>query len=157
MSRRELRIVLVVGAFLATATGILRGQAITGTLVGTVRDASGAVIAAVQVTATNLETNVAQSTVSGSGGDYTIPNVRPGRYKVSAQVTGFSTSVNSNVNVQIQQTTRVDFSLSPGQTTQEINVTAALPLVQSTTSDLGHVIESRQIQALPLNGVCSSS
>jgi hypothetical protein len=46
----------------------------------------------------------------------------------------------------------VNFSLSPGQTTQEINVTAELHLVQSTTSDLGHVIESGQIQALPLNG-----
>jgi len=140
------------GAFLALSTGVMHGQAITGTLVGTVRDATGAVIPAAQVTATNLDTNVALSTVSGSGGDYTIPTVPPGRYKVSAQITGFATAVNSDVNVQIQQTTRVDFSLSPGQTTQEVNVTAELPLVQSTTSDLGHVIESRQIQALPLNG-----
>ena len=130
----------------------LLGQAITGTLVGTVRDATGAVIAAAQVTAANGQTNIAKSTVSGSGGDYAIPNLPPGRYKVSAQVTGFATSVNSDVNLQIQQTTRVDFSLAPGQTTQEINVTAELPLVQSTTSDLGHVIESRQMQALPLNG-----
>jgi len=90
--------------------------------------------------------------VSGSGGDYTIPTLPTGRYKVTAHITGFATSVNSDVNLQIQQTTRVDFSLSPGQTTQEINVTAELPLVQSTTSDLGHVVESRQIQALPLNG-----
>src|SRR6478609_1237645 len=150
--QREFRILLIAGAFLSLITAGLRGQAITGTLIGTVHDATGAVIAAAHVTATNMETNVAQSTVSGSGGDYTIPTLPPGRYKVSAQITGFSTSVNSEVNVQIQQTTRVDFSLSPGQTTQEINVTAELPLVQSTTSDLGHVIESRQIQALPLNG-----
>ena len=149
--QREFRSLLT-GAFLALSTGVMHGQAITGTLVGTVRDATGAVIPAAQVTATNLDTNVALSTVSGSGGDYTIPTVPPGRYKVSAQITGFATAVNSDVNVQIQQTTRVDFSLSPGQTTQEVNVTAELPLVQSTTSDLGHVIESRQIQALPLNG-----
>ena len=150
--QREFRSLLMTGAFLALSTGVMHGQAITGTLVGTVRDATGAVIPAAQVTATNLDTNVALSTVSGSGGDYTIPTVPPGRYKVSAQITGFATAVNSDVNVQIQQTTRVDFSLSPGQTTQEVNVTAELPLVQSTTSDLGHVIESRQIQALPLNG-----
>ncbi len=149
---REFRILLLTGAFFLLTTVGLRGQAITGTLVGTIRDATGAVIAAAHITATNTQTNVAQSTVSGSAGDYTIPTLPPGRYKVSAQITGFSTAVTSDVNVQIQQTTRVDFSLSPGQTTQEINVTAELPLVQSTTSDLGHVIESRQIQALPLNG-----
>ena len=139
-------------ALLALSTIKMPGQAITGTLIGTVRDATGAVIAAAHVTATNVQTNIAQSTVSGSGGDYTIPNLSPGRYKVSAQTTGFATFVNTDINLQIQQTTRVDFSLAPGQTTQEINVTAELPLVQSTTSDLGHVIESRQMQALPLNG-----
>jgi TonB dependent receptor len=57
-----------------------------------------------------------------------------------------------NAPIQVQQTTRVDFSLSPGQTNQEITVTGEAPLVQSTTSDLGHVIESQQIEALPLNG-----
>ena len=55
-------------------------------------------------------------------------------------------------SVLVQQTTRVDFTLSPGETNQQINVSGEAPLVQSTTSDLGHVIESKQMQALPLNG-----
>jgi hypothetical protein len=154
MSRQHLKLLAVLfsAALFVLPGRKVHAQAITGTLVGTVRDATGAVVAGTQVTATNLETNVPKATVSGSAGDYTIPNLSPGRYKVAAQTKGFATSVVPDIDVQVQQTTRVDFSLSPGQTTQEINVTAEAPLIQSTTSDLGHVIESAQIEALPLNG-----
>ncbi len=127
-------------------------QGITGTLVGTVRDATGAVLASATVTATNLDTNIAQSTVTGGEGDYTIPNLPPGRYKLAAQSKGFTTSVVAETVVRVQETTRVDFTLSPGATTQEVTVSAMAPLVQSTTSDLGHVIESREMESLPLNG-----
>jgi hypothetical protein len=130
----------------------LHGQAITGTVVGTIHDASGAVIPGTTITATNNNTGIAQSAVSSDQGDYTIPNVAPGTYKITAQAKGFATAVVIDSPVQVQQTTRVDFTLAPGQTSQEVNVTGEAPLVQSTTSDLGHVIESRQIQALPLNG-----
>jgi hypothetical protein len=127
-------------------------QAITGAVVGTVTDASGAVVPGAAVTATNNDTGISQSTVSGGAGDYTIPNLPPGTYKIAAEAKGFSTAVATNSVVQVQQRTRVDFTLSTGQTTQQIVVTGEAPLVQSTTSDLGHVIESQQIQALPLNG-----
>jgi hypothetical protein len=127
-------------------------QAITGTLVGTVQDATGGVIASATVTATNIETNIGQSTVTGGAGDYTIPNLPPGRYELAAQSKGFATSVVSETFVRVEQTARVDFTLSPGQTSQEVTVSALAPLVESTTSDLGHVIESREMQALPLKG-----
>src|SRR6185312_9312320 len=127
-------------------------QGITGTVVGTVRDATGGVLTSATVTATNIETNIAQSTVTSGDGDYTIPNLSPGRYKLAAQSRGFTTSVVNETVVRVQQTTRVDFTLSPGQTSQEVTVTAAPPLVESTTSDLGHVIESREMETLPLNG-----
>ena len=65
---------------------------------------------------------------------------------------GFTTAVAARSTVQLQQTTRVDFTLNPGAVNQEVNVTDASPLVQSTTSDLGQVIDSRQIESLPLNG-----
>ena len=127
-------------------------QAITGTVVGTVRDTTGGVLTSATVTATNIETNIAQSTVTSGDGDYTIPNLSPGRYKLAAQSRGFTTSVVNETVVRVEQTTRVDFTLSPGQTSQEVTVTAAPPLVESTTSDLGHVIESREMETLPLNG-----
>ncbi|HXK00786.1 MAG TPA: carboxypeptidase regulatory-like domain-containing protein [Verrucomicrobiae bacterium] len=143
-------LVLLVTFFSSGA--MLSAQVITGTVVGTVRDASGAAVLGARVSAKNLATGVVQSTVSNSEGNYTITNVPPGTYDLSAQMTGFSTAVSPKTEVQVQQTTRVDFILTPGSTTTEVTVVATAPLVQSTTSDLGHVVESRQIQALPLNG-----
>jgi hypothetical protein len=136
---------------LLTASSV-RAQAISGTAVGIVRDATGAVVSNATVTATNTETGVTQSTVSTGSGDYTIPNLAPGKYRITAQSKGFTTAVVPEAPVQVQETTRVDFTLTPGQMTQEVTVTGEAPLVESTTSDLGHVIESEQIEALPLNG-----
>src|SRR5579872_2128256 len=133
-------------------SGSVFAQAISGTLVGTVTDSSGAVVANVTIIATNNETGISQSTTTGGDGDYTIPSLAPGTYKVLAQNKGFTTAVAPSTPVRVEQTTRVDFTLSPGETTQQINVTAEAPLVESTTSDLGEVVDSRQIQALPLNG-----
>jgi Carboxypeptidase regulatory-like domain len=130
----------------------LSGQAITGTVVGTVSDATGAVVAGAKVTAKNVATGMTLSTTTGSEGNYTIPNVPSGTYDISAQMSGFSTAVAPGNVVQVQQTTRVDFTLATGSTTTEVTVTAVAPLVQGTTSDLGHVVESHQMQALPLNG-----
>jgi hypothetical protein len=138
--------------YLVLTANPARAQAISGTAVGTVRDASGAFVSNATVTATNTETGIAQSTVTAGSGDYTIPNLAPGRYKITTQSKGFATAVVPDAPIQVQETTRVDFTLSPGQMTQQITVTGEAPLVQSTTSDLGHVIESEQIQALPLNG-----
>jgi len=81
-----------------------------------------------------------------------MPNLAPGTYKITAQLPGFTTAVALSTAVRVAQTTRIDFTLSPGETSQQINVIAESPLVQSTTSDLGQVVESKQIQALPLNG-----
>ncbi len=137
-------------SFLFTAQ--MFGQAISGTIVGTVRDSSGAVVTGAQVTATNSQTGNSLKAITGAGGDYTIPNVAPGTYELATQMTGFSTSVARNIVVLVQQTTRIDITLQPGATSQEITVSAEATLVQSTTSDLGQVIQAKQIQALPLNG-----
>jgi Carboxypeptidase regulatory-like domain len=134
------------------ASGITYGQAINGTVVGTVRDASGALVQGAKISAKNLETGIVLNSTSSSDGNYTIPNVSPGSYDVSAQLSGFTTSVVRQIPVEVQKTSRVDFTLSPGSTTEQIDVTTVAPLVQSTTSDLGHVVASRQIESLPLNG-----
>ena len=142
----------MVFALLTSLSGHLLGQTISGTIVGTVHDASGAVVIGARVNATSISTGISQVTISGADGDYTIPNLPPGDYKIAAQMNGFTTAVAARSTVQLQQTTRVDFTLNPGAVNQEVNVTDASPLVQSTTSDLGQVIDSRQIESLPLNG-----
>ncbi len=121
---------------LSSLSGHLFGQAVSGTIVGTVHDASGAVVVGTRVTATSISTGIPQTTTSGTDGDYTISNLPPGDYKIAAQMNGFTTAVAARSTVQLQQTTRVDFTLNPGVVNQEVNVTGAPSLVQSTTSDL---------------------
>src|SRR5437899_127182 len=126
------KFILFTTILVCSSTALL-GQAISGIIIGTVHDASGAVVPKADVTATSIETGVARSTVSGEEGDYVIPNLAPGIYKVTAHFRGFSTSLVPSVSVLVQQTTRVDFALSPGEATQLVTVSAESPLVQSTT------------------------
>jgi hypothetical protein len=144
-------VLLIVATFLFVPTHLF-GQAISGTVVGTVRDASGAIVQSAKVTAKNTATGIVLSTVSNNDGNYTIPNVLPGSYDLSVQMAGFNTAVAQDNAVRVQETTRVDVTLTPGNITQEVTVIGAAPLVQSTTSDLGHVVDYQQIQSLPLNG-----
>ncbi len=128
------------------------GQAITGALVGTVRDASGAVVAGAKLTVTNQDTEISRSMVSDEQGNYLATYLPPGNYRITVEYPGFRTAHSENNLVQVNQTTRVDFELTPGEVTETVEVTAAAPLVRSTTSELGQVIESNRIQTLPLNG-----
>src|SRR3954454_14879151 len=104
-------------ALLVLLTQGLHGQAITGVIVGTVQDASGAVIEGAKVTATNTATGLVLTTVTNTDGNYTFPNVTPGLYDISAQKAGFSTAVASKSTVELQRTLRVDLTLSVGATT----------------------------------------
>src|SRR6266540_505852 len=118
--------------------GLMIGQAITGSILGTVTDASGALVRSVKITIKNIDTGLELSTTSNNDGDYTFPTVPPGTYEVSARLTGFRTAVTPRLPVEVQKTSRMDFTLSPGSITEQVVVTAEAPLVQSTTSDLGH-------------------
>lgn len=127
-------------------------QAITGTIVGTVRDATGAVVVGAKITVTNEATGVSTERLTDELGNYVAPYLPPGTYRVTAEFTGFRKAETAEVPVRVYQTTRVDFTLTPGPVTESVTVEATAPLVRSTTSEIGHVIESRQIQTLPLNG-----
>lgn len=138
--------------FFLFLTGTSAGQSITGTLVGTVHDASGAVVSQANVTITNQATGLAIKTTTDQNGQYTAPSLASGSYRVQVEVNGFKAVVTQGIIITVNQTSRQDFSMEPGQVTEVVNVTETAPLVQSNTSDLGEVVESRQIQALPLNG-----
>ncbi|HWQ55186.1 MAG TPA: TonB-dependent receptor [Bryobacteraceae bacterium] len=128
------------------------GQAITGVLVGTIRDPSGGIIVNAKITVTNQNTGISSSRLSDTQGNFVAPYLAPGTYKVTAEFPGFRMGVSEDNVVLVNQTTRVDFELTPGAVTEQVQVTAAAPLVQSTTSEVGHVVEDQQIESLPLNG-----
>jgi len=127
-------------------------QAVTGTLLGTVQDSTGAVVSGANVTLTNEGTNVSSKTISGPQGFYTFPNLNPGQYTVTADAKGFKKLMSQHNTVLVEQDTRVDLTLSPGGVNEQETVTGSPPLVETTTSDLGETIDQTQISNLPVNG-----
>jgi hypothetical protein len=129
-----------------------RAQVTTGTIVGTVQEASGAVIPGASVTVTNTEKGTALAFETDQNGSYYAPFLIPGTYEVKVERAGFRAEARSGIVLQVDQRARVDFTLSLGQVTQTVNVTAAPPLVQSESASLGQVISQAPVEALPLNG-----
>jgi hypothetical protein len=128
------------------------GQAITGRLVGTVQDSNQGAIPKAKVTVTNQNTGLSWEFQTDDQGNYIAPSLPSGSYKVAVGITGFRNAVANNVVVNVAQTTRIDFTMEVGNVLETVEVATAAPLVQSTTSDLGEIVEKRQIQTLPLNG-----
>jgi len=126
-------------------------QSSTGTIQGTVADAQGAVIPNASVIITNEGTNRAITATSNAEGLFSLPALDPGSYKVEVQETNFQTTT-QQVTLQTAQVVNLEFKLQPGSTSQTIEVTAAAPIVDTSTSGIGNIVTSRQIMDLPLNG-----
>jgi Carboxypeptidase regulatory-like domain/TonB-dependent Receptor Plug Domain/TonB dependent receptor-like, beta-barrel len=124
----------------------------TASVVGTIRDQSGAVIPAAKVTLTNTATGVSLTRSSNADGTYEFVTVKSGVYVVTAEQTGFSIALADNVQVQVGARMRVDLQLTVGTVSEQIQVTAASPLVETDTSQRGQVITGDQIRELALNG-----
>lgn len=122
------------------------------TVTGSVTDKTGAMAAATKVVATNLDTQVARETNTDDGGNYTIPLLPPGRYKLTASKTGFRQVVQDNITLEVNQTARLDFQLEVGQVTETVEVKASGPMLESDNSAIGQVIEQKAVAELPLNG-----
>jgi hypothetical protein len=127
-------------------------QAVTGTILGTVTDSSGAVVPGATVTLTNTATGISRVLVSDSNGEYTAPSLRTGTYTVKAEISGFKTVTMSNVAVGVDQKVRIDVKLEPGALTEAVTIRAEAPLVQTSSSELGTTVGAEAIEAIPLNG-----
>jgi hypothetical protein len=130
----------------------LFAQADTGSIQGTIKDESGAVIPSAKVTLTNEGTSLAITMTAGGDGSYKFSPVKIGTYAVSAEAPGFARAVQSHVTLDIQQQIVVDLTLNPGAVTQTVEVTAAPPVLQTQNASVGQVVGSREVNDLPLNG-----
>lgn len=148
------RLYLIISVFCMLAFVCIPGSAQidNGSIVGTVRDSAGAVVVGAQVSVINKATNVTVSLKTNSDGSYTALALIPGAYKVQATAKGYSTDVNESVTVNVQTRAKVDFTLTAGKTQQQVEVHASGELLQTQTADVGGVVESKQINDLPLNG-----
>jgi hypothetical protein len=133
--------------FAAVAFGQTSSQ-----LTGTITDTSGAVIVGAQVSVRNVDTGAERSTTTNELGHYTLPFLSPGNYVVSVQQQGFRTVSRDNVRLEVNQTARIDFNLEVGAVTETVEVTGAAPLLESDSSSIGQVIDTKPITDLPLNG-----
>jgi hypothetical protein len=128
------------------------GQVESGRFVGHITDAQGAGVPRATVKATNTGTNIAQTALTDSTGDFVITPVAAGVYTLNVTATGFQTLSATNIEVQVGQIVREDLTLKVGEATTTIQVYTDVPLLSTDTATLGTVVTNEQLTSLPLNG-----
>ncbi len=124
----------------------------TGSIAGTVKDQTGAIVARAHVTVTDLDRGNRVETVTNDSGAYVASPLRVGRYTVTVEHPGFKRAVSVPVDLDVQQRIAVDVTLQVGQISESIEVTGAAPLLETETSELGQVVDHTRVANLPLNG-----
>jgi len=141
---------LLVIASLSCATAAF--AQVTGAITGQVVDSSGAVVSGAVVVATNVSTNVAQKTTTGADGEYRLLALQPGIYSMSVSAAGFAKFTTTGIDVKVNDQLHIDANLTVGNVEQSISVEANAVQVETANTQLGGVVESKQILAMPLNG-----
>jgi len=121
-------------------------------VIGRVVDSTGAVLPDVKITARNSATSTVISTMTNAEGYFALSNLPVGGYTLQAEKAGFNKEQTADIKLQVGQTARIDLTLQVGEVLTSVAVQGASPVIQSETSSVGAVVESRQILGVPLNG-----
>ncbi|MBM3756254.1 MAG: hypothetical protein FJW38_19975 [Acidobacteria bacterium] len=148
---RKASTLVVLLAALSALPGLL-AQVDTGSILGVITDASGGAVAGARLSLINEGTGLKLQAEASSEGRYVFTPLRPGTYTVEVEFAGFQKSRRMGIVVNIQRQSVVDFALSPGEVTTTVDVTAALPVLQTQSGSVGETITARTIQNLPLSG-----
>jgi Carboxypeptidase regulatory-like domain len=135
---------------LGTMSPFAFGQAVNGTLLGTVTDASGATVAGAKITATQTSTGSVHQSTSNDSGNYTFPDLPPGNYNVTVEATGFKKATQEKIDLVSNSATRVDIALQTGNVSETVLVTEAPPLLQTDRADISTKIETEEVVDMPL-------
>ncbi len=144
--------VWILGFSLVLACAVPSSAQTFGQISGTVTDASGAILVGASITVTNTQTNAVREAQTNTSGSYVFPALLPGVYNVKVDLQGFQSKVRSGVELQVQQTARLDFSLELGSVEVAVEVTGSAPMINATDATVGTVISNKEILELPLNG-----
>ena len=142
---------LVCLSFLLFGSRSLRAD-VTGSILGVVRDKTQAAVTGAHVVATNVETNFTKEALSGPDGSYRFLALPAGNYRVTAEAAGFERFLAKDIDVKVNDQLRIDISLEVGSVRQQVSVEANAVQVETESTQLGDVIESKKMLALPLNG-----
>ena len=147
MTRKLIRFSILLGLIGLGAYGQT-----TATLGGQVSDASGAAVPGAGIVLTNADTGVRREAITNAEGLYQFPLLQPGTYNLAVQKQGFKQVTQEGIRLEVNQAARIDLSMQIGAVSETVEVTGSAPLLQSSSSSLGHVIESKALSDLPLNG-----
>src|SRR5262245_23681979 len=125
-------------------------QAVTGTLLGTVTDTSGAVVPNANVTATEVNTRISSRTSTTAEGLYTIPYLQPGTYRIEVEMPGFNKFARENVELKVASSVRVDATLEPGNVSEVVEVKAESPLLQTDRAEGAASFTRKSVTAVRL-------
>jgi outer membrane receptor protein involved in Fe transport len=142
---------LILSIMLLSATTLV-AQTFRGSIQGVVTDTTGASVPGAQVTALNSGTGLSRSTTTDDAGNYVFTELPIGSYDVTASKSGFNTPTLKGVRVEVAGVTRGDIQLTPGSVETRVDVTAEIPLVQTTSNTQGGIIATRELATLPTNG-----
>src|SRR5215510_7952873 len=144
------RVKLILVLAMLSICSTVFGQAVNGSLLGTITDSNGAVLPGAKVTITEVNTNLSRSAVTNESGNYVFGNLDRGVYRVEVVLAGFKKAVRDNVDVLVNTDTRVDMRLEAGDIAESLEVIATSPMLQTDRADIGRQIEIRQLQDMPL-------
>src|SRR6266849_6796588 len=141
----------LVGLLCLLSSTLLFGQSTGGRILGRVADPTGAVLANVKITLVNQATAVGSDTQTNSSGDYSFLEVKPGIYDVNFEHSGFKKNIRKGVTVEVNQVVTLNLTMQPGGAKEIVEVTSEAPLVDTTSTQLGAVVNDRAVSQLPLN------
>jgi len=130
---------------------VLRAQGTGGRILGRVSDPTGAVLGGAKVTASNDATGVVQDAVCNESGDYSFPNLPVGTYSLTFDLTGFKKTVRHGIALDVNQVITLNMTMQLGTTQEVVDVTSEAPLVDTSSTQLGAVVNNRSVNELPLN------
>jgi hypothetical protein len=149
MKARALAILAAVLVLTFISSAML-GQAVNATLLGTVTDSTGAVVAGAKVKVTEMRTGLERASTTNSSGNYQFVDLPPGQYEVTAEQAGFKKATEKGIDVQVNSDVRVNLTLQPGAAEQVIEVIAQSPILETDRADVSQKIETKQVTDLPL-------
>jgi hypothetical protein len=150
LSRSFFACIISLGAMLLAFSAPVRGQAVNATLLGTVTDSSGAAVANVKMTITETNTGISHNSQTNESGNYVLPDLPPGTYRVTAELAGFKRASRASIDLIVNSTERVDLVLEPGSSSETITVEAETPILQTERADTGRKLDTVLTENIPL-------
>jgi hypothetical protein len=138
---RKVLLFLAASALVFCASLPAYAQTTRGTIIGTVTDQSGAVVAHAKITVTEIDQGLTWETTTDSSGNYVVPNLLPGRYRVGGELRGFQKTVVEPLQLHVDERLTVDLILKVGTVTQEVKVTSQAELVQLGSASIGQLVQ----------------